>query len=106
MPQAPDGHFIIAAVIDPQRDFHFYLKHHDGSWSHKEGYACATLRHQASDPRRFCEADGYPEFVGFYAVSANLVRRREEEASSPWWEGHPSHQEQTLTDMVENLPTV
>ncbi|MCP5404923.1 MAG: hypothetical protein H6922_01675 [Pseudomonadaceae bacterium] len=85
LPDVPDGHFLIAAALLPEKDFHFYLKHCDGSWSHKVGHWSVVKRHMSSDPRCYCQADGYPHFAGFYAVSAELVVRRSAEASQDWW---------------------
>lgn len=36
------GYYKIGLVVRPNRRYHFYRKHADGTWSHKEGQTAAT----------------------------------------------------------------
>ena len=36
------GYFKFGLVVRPNRRYHFYRKHANGSWSHKEGQTAAT----------------------------------------------------------------
>lgn len=69
------GH-VVALVIAPGRDFHWYRRGRDGLWSHKPGGTEATnLDHSGQpipDPR---SADRwiYTEFCGFFAVPRGAI---------------------------------
>jgi hypothetical protein len=64
------GH-VVALVIAPAADFHWYRRDRDGMWSHKIGPTAATnLDHSdrpISDPRT-ADRFRYTQFCGFFAV--------------------------------------
>jgi hypothetical protein len=71
------GNALIAGVIWPNRDFHWYRKNQDGYWTHKPGQTRATSYdnsgHLIADPRT-CDRGAYTEFCGFMVVTAGHPR--------------------------------
>ena len=64
------GH-LVALVIGPNFDYHWYRKMPNGKWSHKPGHTPATLLDNSglpiTDPRT-ADRDGYTEFCTFMQV--------------------------------------
>lgn len=62
---------MVALVIAPGDDFHWYRQDDDGTWSHKPGRTEATNRDNAGrvihDPRR-ADRGAYTEFCGCFCV--------------------------------------
>jgi hypothetical protein len=93
----PDGcgenECLVALVVSPGNDYHWYRRNRDGSWSHKPGGTCVTDRDSAgrriTDPRtaerKVYKRNGqldfeYTEFCGFMCVAwANLKVIQDEE---------------------------
>ena len=82
------GHYRIALVTDPKKDFHFYRQNPDGPWSHKRGILDLTDRDASGrvilDPqtcdRDYRGEDGereengyYMNFIGFYQVDIRNI---------------------------------
>jgi hypothetical protein len=59
---------LVALVMNPGNDYHWYRKNDDGYWSHKPGATAATSLDAAgakiTDPRT-CSRPLYPQFCGF-----------------------------------------
>lgn len=74
-----EGH-LVALVIDPgpiSKDFHWYRKNRNGTWSHKPGGGQATNRDDSGnlifDPRT-ADRGGYTEFISFMVVMHGHVK--------------------------------
>ncbi len=69
--KCPDEGHLVALVISPMIDFHFYRKGRDGFWSHKPGINPATNLDQDGKPivdPRFASRGVYSEFCGLLLV--------------------------------------
>ena len=70
------GH-LVALVVAPGFDFHWYRKGRDGAWSHKPGGTAVTNLDNAGkaivDPR-FADRGPYVDFVGFMIVQHGHIR--------------------------------
>ena len=75
VPEQREGYYIIAAVVAPKDDFHFYRQMEDGSWWHDIGHG-APINVDASGnaienphlaDRHYTYAD-YNQFVGYYYI--------------------------------------
>lgn len=75
------GYYKVALVIAPNRDYHWYRKNYDGTWSHKPGGTAVTNLDRKGnliyDPESCDRTTGFPsysEFVGFYQVNvSNMI---------------------------------
>lgn len=77
----PDGSYIIALVLDPGIDYHFYRQNPDGTWSHKRGltfvYNSDDKNNIIFEPeycdRNYYDTDwqepNYSVLVGYYRVT-------------------------------------
>lgn len=69
------GH-VVALVIAPARDFHWYRRDRDGTWSHKPGATEATNLDDddkvITDPR-VADRGLYTEFCGFFCVPRGAI---------------------------------
>lgn len=64
------GH-LVALVIDPNSDYHWYRKGSNGKWSHKPGGTPATILDNSGDPitdPRTADRGGYTDFCTFMQV--------------------------------------
>ena len=71
----PNGH-IVALVIWPGVDFHWYRMEADGTWTHKPGETAPINLDQSGKPitdPRTADRGGYTEFCGFFCTSPGLV---------------------------------
>jgi len=70
----PNGH-VVALVIDPGNDFHWYRMEADGTWTHKPGSTPATSLDNSGNPitdPRTADRDGYTDFGGFFWVGPSV----------------------------------
>ncbi|XP_078384232.1 uncharacterized protein LOC144666727 [Oculina patagonica] len=74
-PPLPNQNHMVALVVWPGYDFHWYRLDADGTWSHKPGQTAITKFDNAgnmiNDPRNAAMA-GY-QFAGFFACNRNFV---------------------------------
>lgn len=74
----PTGH-VVALVVAPQFDFHWYRKGTDGLWTHKVGPAPVTNLDNAgniiTDPRT-ADRGPYTDFCGFMVVMHGHIKLR------------------------------
>lgn len=64
------GH-LVALVVEPDSDYHWYRKGRNGKWSHKMGGSPATLLDDSGDPisdPRTADRSGYTDFCTFMQV--------------------------------------
>ena len=62
------GKHIIAAFVEPNKDFHFYRLDSDGRWSSKYGQWFISKEEKIDDVMELEQLSGGLEFVGTYAV--------------------------------------
>jgi len=81
----PDGWWKIALAVDPEKNYHWYRQHSDGTWSHKPG-VCEVTNLDSSgnvitDPKtcnrnyKLRESDSrsnYSEFCGYFYITHSL----------------------------------
>jgi len=77
-PVAKAGYNIVAGVVAPGQDYHWYRQDSDGTWSHKPGFCRASQTdasgHSITDPksadRDYSSTGGpnYSEFAGYFYV--------------------------------------
>lgn len=73
---SPETHHIIAAVIAPGYDFHFYRMLEDGSWAHKIGTGAVKKTDYSNAPitsPESCDRGVYSEFLGYFALPAEGI---------------------------------
>ncbi len=105
-PACPNGACLVALVVGPGDDYHWYRQNGDGTWSHKPGTTPVTNLDTAgnviTDPRtadrRFDPMDaagtGYTDFCGFMCVPAAVTVREGSaaDADEPVELGVPSNE--------------
>lgn len=73
--KASVNEYKVALVIAPNKDYHWYMQHQDGNWSHKRGHT-EVINTDASglliSNPKLCDRDygsvNYSTFVGYYIV--------------------------------------
>lgn len=73
--KAPKGYRKVALVIDPGKDYHWYMQNEEGFWSHKPGLDYVTNKDATGkiiwDPEN-CDRNygnlNYTEFCGYFMV--------------------------------------
>jgi RHS repeat-associated protein len=76
-PVPKDGYYLVALVIAPGVDYHWYRQDNDGSWSHKPGHTKATNLDNSGNPITNPEnADRgiYSEFYGYFYVPEGGIK--------------------------------
>ncbi|HEY4811383.1 MAG TPA: hypothetical protein VIH71_10040 [Solirubrobacteraceae bacterium] len=71
------GRALVAGVIAPRSDFHWYRKNQDGYWTHKPGKLQATKYDDSGQPitdPRTCNRGMYTQFCSFMVVTAGHPR--------------------------------
>ena len=98
--QAPAGKRKIALAVDNDLDFHFYLQHGDGTWSHKRGTDNATTKSidsgvqiTNSNIAQKALEGGYSDALYFYTISKDSV------TDYPHSNGHSSNN--TATNFLD-----
>ena len=100
------GH-VVALVIAPGKDFHWYRRDRNGMWSHKVGTLTATnldsSNRPITDPRTADRRNGridYSVFCGFFCVPRGSVRI---DGSGPYLERPPRASADTRATVVRLL---
>jgi hypothetical protein len=77
--RCPDEGHLVALVVGPGFDFHWYRKGRNGLWTHKPGGTAVTNLDNSgaliTDPRT-ADRDGYTEFCTFMTVMHGHIRIR------------------------------
>jgi len=84
------GGYVVALVVKPGGDYHWYRQDSDGTWSHKQGQLPATqsvgyyrdkngnlrfIDDLITDPKKAAEKIGYDVFVGYFYVIQRIYNR-------------------------------
>jgi hypothetical protein len=67
---------IIALVIDPGTDYHWYRKDKNGKWTHKPGGTAATNLDNSGNPITDPETanrGGYTDFCGYFCICSSAT---------------------------------
>jgi hypothetical protein len=77
-PDSEKPRFLVALVVAPGQDYHWYRKHREGFWGHKPGGTAATNRDNSNkvitDPLT-CNRGIYTHFCGYF-YGCNSQRQR------------------------------
>ena len=83
-PSQKDGHYLVALVLDPGQDYHWYRQDNDGHWSHKPGNDSVTnvdasgnlIANPETADRDYSGSYGinYTMFVGYFYVPTGGIK--------------------------------
>jgi hypothetical protein len=74
-PDTERPRWLLALVVDPGVDFHWYRLHSEGFWGHKPG--SATAKNTDNNGRviispELCAREPYSEFCGYFYAPAGM----------------------------------
>ena len=76
LPQSEYPRRLVALVVDPGYDYHWYRKQRSGFWGHKPGGTAARSTDNSgvliTDPET-CDRGGYTDFCGYFYAGRSVV---------------------------------